>query len=101
MMGADIAPHEVFEDVEKGEVLLSPGFDNGSRLFLVEYMINNEIKELNLILLVNHGGATSNIFELLVWNRDVVDDYIAEQIAKTFSTNLEDFDNPNVGQLES
>jgi len=28
-----------------------------------------------------------------------VDDYLAEQIAKTFKTNRADFDNPSVGQI--
>ena len=101
MQGAEVAPHEVFEGVEKGSILLSPGFDNGSRLYSVEYLVNGETEELHLITFLNIGyvGNEGNTFELLVWNRDVVDDYLAEQIAKTFKTNRSDFDNPNVGQI--
>ena len=101
MREAETAPHEVFEGVEKGSILLSPGFDTGSRVYLVEYTINDEKEELHLITLINLVGVESHALELLVWNRDVVDNYLVEQIAKTFATNRSDFYNPNVGQLES
>jgi len=92
------APHEFIEGAEKGETLLSPGFSNGARLFLVEYNINGIKEELHLIKF-DIIRAGRNDFELLAWNRDVVDDYIAKQIALTFSSRHADFDNPNVGQL--
>jgi|GEM_PF-2297507 len=96
-------PHELFEGVERGDILLSPGWSNGARLYLIEYLVNGIKEEHHLITLVNLSGVKSNDLELLVWNRDAVDEYRAEQIARTFVANRVHFDNPNlvVGELES
>jgi hypothetical protein len=117
-------PHEVFEGVEKGEVLLSLVFRNGAWIHVVEYIENDVEEKYHLITLANlWGGAESNEYDLLIWNGDAVSEYIpyskptslmsissktpiassaiVEQIALTFRANSEDYDNPDIGRLKT
>ena len=97
--GTGIQPHEVLEGVERGDTLLSPGYNNGARVFLVEYIVNGVKQERHLIGFDNVREGGIRDYRLLAWNRDVVDEFIATQIALTYRMNSADFDNPNPGKL--
>jgi len=99
-VGSGIQPHEVFDGVEQGDMLLSPFFRNGAVYLLYEYIVDGTIQEHRLIIVENIRSLHErNYIGLFVWNREVVDDWTVEQIARTFRRNLDDFDNPNVGRL--
>ena len=80
----NIEPHELLVGVEKGDILLSPVYSNSVRLYSIEYIIQDTKEELYLISLSTYNGNDFMRFELLAWNREVVTDEIAINIAKTF-----------------
>lgn len=97
--GIGIEPHEIFDEVEKGETFLSPFLNNGVSLLSINYIVDGIKETYQLILFYNMIGIEDNCFELFVWNRNVANEYITEQMALTFKSNREDFNNPNIGQL--
>jgi len=99
--GADLEPHEFFDEIERGKTLLSPSFNGRASLLLIEYIVNGIEEEHHLIKFYNLRGTESDVIELFVWNRNVVDEYLAEQITRTYKVNLEDFENANIGELMS
>jgi len=91
--------HKIFEGVEQRNRLFFQILSNGASLHLYEYTVNETKEEFRMITLSNIASASISQFDLLVWNRDIVDEWLYEQIAKTFRTDREDYDNPNLGQL--
>ena len=97
--GSGSQPHELLEGVERGDLLLSPGFNNGARMYLFEYFVDGEWQERHLLGFDNIRAGEIHFYSLLIWDSEVVDEYITTQIALTYRMNSADFDNPNLGQL--
>ena len=75
--------------------------DNGGHLFFYDYMVNGTKQEHCTIGfdISNGAGGYGDSYNLFVWNREVVDEYITQQIAKTVSI-VGELDHPNFGLLE-
>jgi len=93
------SPYIVFEGVTRDDMLFSQIFSNGAMLFLHEYNVNETKEEFSTISLTNISGGNYTFFDLFVWNRDIADEWLVEQIAKTYRTDQKDYSNPNIGQL--
>ena len=77
--------YAVFDEVEQGRVRSSRGFLNTASLFLNEYTVDGVIQEHYMIEIHNMGiDAPFSSYSLFVWDREVVDRWHAEQIAKSF-----------------
>jgi hypothetical protein len=98
--GEGIEPRGIFAEAERGATLLSRGFNNGTDLLLVEYTVNGITREHHQITFNHNLQHALFSYLLLVWDSEIVDEWHAVQIAKTFSPNRDDFDHANAGQLE-
>ena len=72
--------YDIFEGVERGNVLSSHSFLNAASLFLNEYTVNGVIQEHHSMSL----WSAYSSYRLFVWDREVVDRWHVEQIAKSF-----------------
>jgi len=95
--------HEIFEGIERGETIRAIGSSTRpADLLFVEYIVNG-FKQEHYVINFNNGRSHERqvTYSMLVWNREVVDDWHAEQIMWTFSSTRDDFDvdSPNVGLL--
>jgi len=78
-------PHELLEDVVKGDSIFFTMFSMGSGFQLYEYYINGNKEERFLIEATNRQSKDVIIsFELLIWDTGVIDEELAREIAKTF-----------------
>ena len=94
-----IPSHTSFERAKRGETMHSFGFNNGATVSLVEYGVNGVIQNYHEISFFNSIANRVLFYELFVWSYGVVDEWYAEQIARTFSPTREGFDRENVGRL--
>jgi len=99
VVGIGIQPHEVIEGVRRGNQLRSAGFSNGGGVSVFEYRVNGVTQEHSVISFNNFNGGERRDYRMFVWNREVVDQWHVEQIARTYISNRNDFDNPNAGRL--
>jgi len=77
-------PYELFESVERGDAIMGRvqggTLSNSASVLLREYIINGEhVPRFEFEMFHSNGIA-----RFLVWDRDVVDDETAYEIAKTF-----------------
>ena len=97
----DFPLHELFEGVERGDILRS--IASGTRpayIYFVEYSVNGT-NQVHYEIRFTHSQRDGSVYYILfIWNRDVVDEWHIKQIARTFLTARGDFDNENAGRLE-
>ena len=93
--------HELFDGVERGELLRSWSrswlADLDGIVSLWEYTVNGVIQEHYSITLDNSPRYNYRLFG---WDREAVNEWIADQIARTVAMTHADYDNPNIGRLE-
>ena len=99
ILGMDSQLHEVFDGAERGDLLRSIGFSNGGTVRVFDDRINGIPQERRVISFNNFGGGMRHDYWMYIVNCEVVDQWHAEQIARTYRSNRDDFDNPNVGRL--
>jgi len=99
--GVRVQLHTLFDGVIRGSMLRSIGFSNGGTVSVFEYRVNGVVQEHRVISFNNFSGGERRDYWMFVWNREVVDQWHAEQIARTYISNRNDFDNPNAGRLMS
>ena len=93
--------YEVFDEVIERHTLLrswsnSWFFDLDGIVSLWEYTVNN-IKQEHFS--VSLSGASRYSYRLFGWNREVVDEWLADQIGRTVVMTRADDDHPNLGRL--
>ena len=93
--------HTLFESVEEGDHIRSMGFGIGSSITvrLIEYTVNGVVQEHRVISFSRLKEGEWRNYRMFVWNREVVDSWHVEQIARTFRMNRVDFNHPNFGRL--
>ena len=95
-----IPSHASFEGMERVETRASSVFSNGATLRLSEYTVDSAIQNHHAISFTNSSTGALLFYGLFVWDYEVVDEWYAEQIARTFSpTSHERFDRENFGRL--
>jgi len=99
LAGSGTQPHEVFEGVEKGDLLHSSAFGNNVIVSLIEYTVAEITQEHPVISFDRFRGGEMRGYRMFVWNFAIVDEWYTEQIARTFRINHDEFDNPNFGRL--
>ena len=95
-----IPSHALFEDMERVETRASSVFSNGAALSLSEYIVDGAIQNHHVISFTNSSTGALLSYGLFAWDYEVVNEWYAEQIARTFSpTRQERFDRENFGRL--
>ena len=103
----EIPLYALFEGVERGNLIRSQSFSrlifiHGAILSLDEYTVNGVAQEHYTIRFDNSREGQWFGFRVFIWNNDVVNDWYAEQIARTFiwPRNYVDLSDPTFGRLE-
>ena len=100
--GISFPLYELFDGVKSGELLRSWSsswlFDLDGIVSLQEYTVNGVRQEHYSILLSNSQRYSYTLFG---WNREIVNEWLADQIARTVAMFRADYEHPNIGRLES
>ncbi|MCL2405329.1 MAG: hypothetical protein FWC92_07260 [Defluviitaleaceae bacterium] len=99
VVGIGFQLHEIFDGVERGDQLRSAMFRNGGGVRVFEYGVNGVLQEHHNITFHNIRERERLDYWMFVWNSEAVDQWHTEQIARTFRSNRDDFNNPNTGRL--
>jgi len=98
--------YTLFEGVEIGDLIRSRSFSrwlfiHGAILRLSEYTVNGAVQEHHTITLDSFRTGQRFGFRMFVWDREVVNDWYTEQIARTLihSREFVDIDNQDFGRL--
>ena len=88
--------YELFEGVERGERLRGWIYNAGGTVGLSEFRVDG-VKQAHHTISFSTGRHSYRLFG---WNREVVDEWHADQIARTVRTARYNYDHPNAGRLE-
>jgi hypothetical protein len=80
-------PHELLDGVYQDKLIRSAIFSNSSSLQLHNYIINENEKERFVINMPRISNGF-NALNLLVWNKEIVNEQLASEIARTFSMRI-------------
>jgi hypothetical protein len=78
-------PHELFENIEKGNIVRGINFANTSGIRVFEYIVDENTIEMRVIYMIHIRENIRNMLNLLIWDEGTVDERLATEIARTFS----------------